>query len=329
MWCRVLVGVFVSAALSAPAAADDRGWGYLIDKLIADGLDRGRVVRTFEDPRLGKFTGIKFSASRPHERRSLYRRFLRPRSVVAARRCRARYAAAFEDAQRTQGVTADLLAAILFVETGCGRNAGSHVVLTRLAHLAMANEPQNFERNLARFDDGNGVDPAVEAGLREHARYLERTFYPEVRALFAVADRLGVDPLAIRGSKGGAFGYPQFLPTSYLADGIDADGDGRVRLDMPADAAASCARYLVHHGWRATQSVAQRRTVIWQYNHSDAYVDTILTLAARMRGSAAHHTVIAARKPSPRHRATRKTASSGTMPGLSETSRRRPRVGES
>jgi hypothetical protein len=85
MWCRVLVGVFVSAALSAPAAADDRGWGYLIDKLIADGLDRGRVVRTFEDPRLGKFTGIKFSASRPHERRSLYRRFLRPRSVVAAR----------------------------------------------------------------------------------------------------------------------------------------------------------------------------------------------------------------------------------------------------
>jgi len=40
-------------------------------------------------------------------------------------------------------------------------------------------------------------------------------FYPEVRAVFTLADVEAVDPLEIRGSGSGAFGYPQFLPTSF------------------------------------------------------------------------------------------------------------------
>jgi len=267
----------------AAAWADERGWDYLIDRLVADGVSRERVLEAFDDPRLAPFTGLEFSIYRPREPRSLYRRFLRPATVRAARRCRARYAAAFEDAERAHGVPASLLAAVLFVESACGHNTGSDVVFTRLARLAMANAPNNVTRNLVRFSDADGsIRPNVEAQVRDRARELDRTFFPEIRALFTVAERMGVGVFDIRGSSAGAFGYPQFLPTSYLEDGIDADRDGHVSLYDPADAAASCARYLARHGWRAQLSGPARRAVIWQYNHSDAYVDAVLTLAARI-----------------------------------------------
>jgi membrane-bound lytic murein transglycosylase B len=279
-WNLVLAVLWLWAG---PARADERGWRYLIDKLVTDGVAREQVEAAFDDPRVDAFTGIEFSANPPREARARYRRFLQPASVAAAHRCRVAYAEHFEGAQQRYGVSADLVAAIIYVESGCGRNTGSSVIFYRLARLAMANEPQNVQRNLERWasEDG-GLDADTAARLRRRAHYLEDTFYPEVRALFAVADRMGVQPVAIRGSISGAFGYPQFLPRSYLEFGVDADGDGRVSLYDTADAAASCARYFAGHGWRPDLSPAQRRAAVWQYNHSDAYVDTVLALAARI-----------------------------------------------
>jgi membrane-bound lytic murein transglycosylase B len=284
------LGLFVMLAAvlveACPACADTDGWSYLIEKLVADGVERERVAAAFSDPRVAPFTGLDFSPATPRESRTLYRRFLRPATLAAAHRCRTRYAEAFEAAERAHGVSADIVAAIIFIESGCGRNTGSMLVLYRLARLAMANEPENLQRNLERYTDGAGrIDPDTAAQLRARARYLEETFYPEVRALFAVADRMGVDPLAIRGSVSGAFGAPQFLPTSYLAYGVDANGDGRVSLYDTEDAAASCASYFAGHGWRPDLSTKERRAVVWEYNHSSAYVDTVLALAARINAA--------------------------------------------
>lgn len=299
----MLVGLgFLLIQGGSAAFADERGWSYLIEKLVADGVERERVVAAFQDWRVEPFLGLDFSLNRPREPRRLYRRFLRPRGIAAGRRCRARFAEAFETAAQTHGVPADVLAAILFIESGCGRNTGSSVIFYRLARLAMANAPDNVRWNIERLS----VDDArIEARVRERARTLEATFYPEVRALFDVADRLRVGPLEIHGSGSGAFGYPQFLPTSYLQYGADGDGDGQVSLYDTADAAASCARYLAGHGWGAGLSRAQRRAVIWQYNHSDAYVDTVLALAARIGAPPPTHprsTVARARRRSPRRK---------------------------
>jgi hypothetical protein len=151
------------------------------------------------------------------------------------------------------------------------------MILQRLARLAMANEPANLRRNLARHAPGG--DPEVEARVHDRARYLEDTFYPEVHGVFLVAERLHVDPLALHGSGSGAFGEPQFLPTSYLEHGADGDGDGRVDLYDSADAALSCASFLKAKGWHDGLSAAERRRVIWAYNRSDAYIDTVLAVA--------------------------------------------------
>ena len=291
--------------LAGPCRADDatatpsshRGWGYLVDRLVHDGVPADRVRRVVDDPRMPPFAGLHFSANPPREPASMYRRYLKPATVAAAQRCRASHADVFEAAERAHGVPASLVAAILYVESGCGHNAGSSPILPRLARLAMANAPAN----LADVLECQGPDADAER-IRARARYLEDTFYPEVRATFAVADRLGVDPLEIRGSTGGAFGYPQFLPTSYLEHGIDADGDGTVSLDDMADASASCASYLVGHGWRAGLDKAGRRAVLWQYNHSPAYIDAVLTLASRIDGP---HVVVPPGSAKTRHHRSR------------------------
>jgi membrane-bound lytic murein transglycosylase B len=295
MVARGSLGLLVLLATATGALAGagaDKGWGPLIERLVADGLPRERVEQVFADPRMPAFTGIEFSGRTPKEPLSRYRGFLRPAGVAAARRCLAAHARAFE-AAAARGVPASLLAAIMTIESACGRSTGTNRVLYRLARLAMANEPGNVAENLARL--AGTVEPARVAA---RARYLEATFYPEVRAAFAMADRLGVDPLELRGSEAGAFGYPQFLPRNYLEAGVDGDGDGRVSLFDDFDAAASCANFLVQHGWRPELNAAARRGVLWEYNRSDAYVDTVLALAHRLETPARQ--VASRHRPRPR-----------------------------
>jgi membrane-bound lytic murein transglycosylase B len=263
------------------AAADVGGWDYLVERLVADGLDRTRVTRAFTDPRMEPFTGLDFGLD-PRESHALYRGFLSASSVAAARRCREENASVLKTAAEQTGVSSDLVAAILFIETRCGRNTGSSRVLYRLARLAMANEPANLRANIARLAGDVIPDADIEPRVRARAQYLEDTFYPEVRATFDVADRMGVNPLDLRGSPSGAIGYPQFLPTSYLRYGADAGGDGHIDLFDTADAASSCATYLAAKGWREGLPVEDRRAVIWHYNRSAAYVDAVLTLARRL-----------------------------------------------
>lgn len=299
------IAAFLTALLAAVAAApahaetraEAKGWGYLVDKLVADGVPRAKAESVFADDRMPRFDGLGFSLA-PREPSAMYRGFLRSNSVALARRCLASHEREFAAAETATGVPASLVASIVFIESACGRHTGSTPILPRLARLGMANAPENLAANLARYER-SGTDPAA---VRARARYLEDLFYPEVRASFTLGERLGLDPLEIRGSEGGAFGYPQFLPSSYLRYGADGDGDGQVSLYQMADAALSCGRYLADHGWTTARTHADRRHVIWWYNRSDPYIDTVLALSARLDGDEPVELVRASAKVTPKRR---------------------------
>lgn len=277
-----------SEGLDRIAAA--KGWGYLVERLVSDGLDRTEVAGAFADPRVPAFDGLFFSLE-PRESKALYREVLTRKSVHLARECREENTKALEAAEQTYGVSAEVIAAILHVETRCGRNTGSSLVLPGLARLAMANEPANLAANVERHATREGVvDEGIAALVRARAQVLDQMFYPEVRATFQVAGTLGMQPLDMTGSPSGAFGAPQFLPTSYQRYGEDGNGDGRVDLFEIDDAAASTARFLEAHGWRPGLSRAQQRAVIWSYNRSDAYIDAVLALAAQLN-TGRHHEI--------------------------------------
>jgi membrane-bound lytic murein transglycosylase B len=270
-------------------AARAEGWGWLVDRLAADGIPRDRAARAFADPRVPGFDGLSF-APNPREPHARYHHFLRAQSVARARRCAALHAEALGAAQRTHGVAASVVAAILHVETACGANTGRSLVLHRLARLAMANEPHNVARNLARWSGPSGrIDPALGEQIRARARTLEGIFYPQVVATFEIAAQHRIDPLEIRGSSAGAFGYPQFLPLNYIAFGTDGNGDGIVSLYDAEDAVASAARFLASHGWRPGLPRVEQREVIAHYNRSEPYIDTVLALAERIDTSGALH----------------------------------------
>ena len=60
----------------------------------------------------------------------------------------------------------------------------------------------------------------------------------------------------MRGSWAGAMGHMQFMPTTFMQYGVDADKDGRINIwkSLP-DAFYSAANYLARVGWRANEPV--------------------------------------------------------------------------
>jgi len=74
-------------------------------------------------------------------------------------------------------------------------------------------------------------------------------------------------------------------PSTWDRYGIDGNRNGRTSPYEPADAIASCARFLASHGWRPGLPLAEKRRIVRRYNPSDPYVDSVLGLANRIDAS--------------------------------------------
>ncbi|HEX6752781.1 MAG TPA: lytic murein transglycosylase [Solirubrobacterales bacterium] len=75
-------------------------------------------------------------------------------------------------------------------------------------------------------------------------------------------------------SSAGALGWMQFLPSSWEAFGLDANGDGRKDPYNPVDAICAAANYLDLSGGSENLYDA-----IFAYNHADWYVQEVLAYA--------------------------------------------------
>ena len=78
-------------------------------------------------------------------------------------------------------------------------------------------------------------------------------------------------------SSKGAQGPMQFMPATFQAYGVDGDRDGRVDVNDIEDAVFSAANLLCANG---AGDPARLATAIWNYNHSDVYVNEVLSLAS-------------------------------------------------
>ncbi|MCW3069734.1 MAG: peptidoglycan DD-metalloendopeptidase family protein [Solirubrobacterales bacterium] len=83
-------------------------------------------------------------------------------------------------------------------------------------------------------------------------------------------------------SSAGAEGWMQFLPASWVQYGVDANGDGYKDPYNPADAIFAAARYL-----RAAGGGNAIRSAVFSYNHSQAYVDSVMLRAQLLGGTPA------------------------------------------
>ncbi len=82
----------------------------------------------------------------------------------------------------------------------------------------------------------------------------EKFYREELIAFLRLCREEGIDPLSIKSSYAGAFGVPQFIPSSYLRYAVDFDEDGKKDLwHSKGDIYGSVANYLKTFGWKPGQ----------------------------------------------------------------------------
>lgn len=155
--------------------------------------------------------------------------FLTDGRIAQGRKYLAENRADVEQVAAKTGVPAEIILAIMGVETGWGGNMGSYSVLDALYTLAFYYPVIDGKVNNARID----------------------FFTNELAQLFALAREEDFDILALKGSYAGAMGLGQFMPSSYRKYAVDGDGDGRRDLfGNRKDAYASIANYFIAFGWQ-------------------------------------------------------------------------------
>jgi membrane-bound lytic murein transglycosylase B len=135
-------------------------------------------------------------------------------------------------AEQETGVPAEIIVAIIGVETFYGTYQGKYSVLDALVTLGFHYPPR------ATF------------------------FRSELAQLFLLAKEENFDITELKGSYAGAMGWGQFISSSYRYYAVDFDGDGvRDLLNNPVDAIGSVANYFKKHHWKANADVAFKATV--------------------------------------------------------------------
>jgi membrane-bound lytic murein transglycosylase B len=199
------------------------------------GVDRDHIRRTLAQAQHRQ--GIIDAMNRPaeavrqwHEYRPIFINQARIDGGIAFYR---QHRAALDRIAAETGVPAEMIVAIIGVETSYGRVTGSYRVIDALYTLAFG-----FPRRAPFF-----------AG--------------ELAQLFALEQaEPQLDILALKGSYAGAMGMGQFMPSSYRLWAKDGDGDGRRDLltHLP-DVFASIANYFVVHGWERDGPVVARASL--------------------------------------------------------------------
>jgi len=133
----------------------------------------------------------------------------------------------FAAVERQYGVPAEIIIAIIGVETFYGQNTGSHRVIDALSTLAFAYPPRS------------------------------KFFLSELENFLLLCREENILPYSPMGSYAGAMGMPQFMPSSFRTYAADFDNDKlRDIWHNKADVIASVANYLAKHKWQPGQAIA-------------------------------------------------------------------------
>ena len=228
---RILAALLVSAPAFAHASYAERPEveAFVRELVQRHGLGESELKRVFE--RAQRLEPVLEAIARPAERIRTWDEYralmITERRIAEGVEFWNKNSRTLERAQRKYGVPPQYVVAIIGVETFYGRNTGNWRVVDALTTLAFDYPPR------ARF------------------------FRSELESYLLMVREAGVDAFSVRGSYAGAFGIPQFMPSSARRYAVDFDGNGTVDLQKSrADAIGSVANFLHVHGWQRDADVA-------------------------------------------------------------------------
>jgi len=259
-----------------------KGWDYLVNKLSSMGIDKDLLIDTYSDPRMPEFSTVHFRV-RPKESKNIYKGFYSDQIITKAVNYIIENKYYFDKTAKEFNVNPFIIASILSVETKLGTYTGNFQIFNRLSRVCSVRKPGNLEKSVS-YNKKLNITASINE-LNERAKYLENMFCPELLALFEMKQSNNTEILNIKGSKAGAFGYAQFIPTSYLKFGIDLNNDKQTSLFSTADSIGSIANFIKYYGWDDNLTQESKEKVIWNYNRSDAYTNTVVNLEKLIKKS--------------------------------------------
>ena len=229
---KIIMSTLLSSLLlvSSPAlqASDGPDQAFFNDLQQKHNISRERAEALLSQAQ--KSNDVLEAIARPWEAKpwhEYYPIFLTERRVEQGIEFWQTHKQALERAEQTYGVPAEIIVAIIGVETSYGNFLGRHRVLDALYSLSFYYPPR------ATF------------------------FKSELGHFLALVEEEQLPATELMGSYAGAMGYGQFISSSYRAYAVDFDGDGvRDLLSNPIDAIGSVANYFARHRWQAGEPVA-------------------------------------------------------------------------
>jgi membrane-bound lytic murein transglycosylase B len=253
-------------------------------KMINKGVDTayiGSVLRSPKTTFLEKMVKINVTG---FIKKADYSHNYNEQSLTATRAFYRDNAEALNATFQKTGVPGEVVTSILWVETKFGKITGNNHVLSVYASLASADELGYIEMNKKSYratiqnsDSLDLLDSIVEVRAKRKANWA----VDELIALRDMQTRLPFSIYDLNGSWAGAFGWSQFIPSSYMSWAVDGDGDGKVDLYNKSDAIASIGNYLKVNGWG--QARADQEKAVFHYNNSQDYVNCVLLLADKIK----------------------------------------------
>ena len=230
-------GVFASSALPAHAAACGGDFRQFLNAMKQEAVAQG-VPRAVADRALANARIDKKVLSRDRAQGFFKQTFLEfSRKVISGHRMQhgknklSQYVSTFQRAEREYGVPGPVIAAFWGLETDYGAVQGDFNTINALATLS-------------------------------HDCRRPELFQPELLAVMQMVATGDLDPQHTTGAWAGEIGQVQMLPVDIIRFGVDADGDGQVRLKTSApDAILTGANFVRHLGWQAGQPWLQEITV--------------------------------------------------------------------
>ena len=177
---------------------------------------------------------------------AVYRqRFVEPIRLKAGKAFWEQNQAYLSQIEQDSGVPAEVIVAIIGIETIYGRQTGNFRVKDVLSTLAFnyPDTPNKAVREQLFKDEIKSLILLcwTQAGGKLPANNASQNVNPE---LFKQC-------VNQNSSYAGAIGLPQFMPSSIRAYAVDGDGDGQIDLRQSSrDAIASVANFLKQQGWQ-------------------------------------------------------------------------------
>ena len=173
------------------------------------------------------------------------KRFIEPVRLKAGRVFWDQNQAFLSQVEQESGVPAEIIVAIIGIETIYGRQTGNFRVKDVLSTLAFSypDTPNKSAREQLFKDQLKELILMCWTGAGGKL--------PSKNSSQGINSARFNACLNQNSSYAGAIGLPQFMPSSIRSFAVDGDGDGQIDLrQSPKDAIASVANFMKKHGWQ-------------------------------------------------------------------------------